>query len=152
MENNPLRVYNNVIEMIGSTPLLRLNTVPKDHGVKCNIFGKLEGYNPGGSIKDRIGLNMIRDKEKKKEIKKGDVVVECSSGNTAMGLALVSALRGYGCIITIPDKMSIMKVNRLKAIGAEVHVCPTDACSKDPENYHNKAHHIGDKLNHHFIN
>ncbi len=151
MENNPKRVYNSIDQCIGSTPMVRLNKVPKNHGVLSQIYVKLEGCNPGGSVKDRIGLNMILEAEKKGLLKKGDTIVESSSGNTGMGLALIGRLRGYKVIITIPDKMSNEKVNRIRAIGAEVIVCPTELDHHHPESYTGLAHALGEKPGYYYV-
>lgn len=152
MIDNPLKVYKSVLEMIGKTPLVKLNRVPQMHGVKCQIWGKVEGTNPGGSIKDRIGLNMIEKAEERGELKEGNVIVESTSGNTGMGLALTSCIKGYKTIITIPDKMSLEKINRLKAVNSEVHICPTELDHHHPESYTGKAHEISKRDNIYYPN
>ncbi len=133
--------------MIGNTPMIKLNKILKEHNIKCQVYCKFEGANPGGSIKDRIAHNMMNNAEKKNLLKVGDQVIESTSGNTGMGLTLVSAIKGYKQVITIPDKMSNDKVNRLKLMGAKVHVCPTEANSCDPRSYKGLAHKIADEPN-----
>ncbi len=152
MEINLKRVYNNITETIGSTPMIKLNLVPKIYNVNCQMYGKLEMFNPGESIKDRIALKMILDAEEKGLIKKGDTIIEASAGNTGMGLALVGKQRGYKVIITIPDMMSNEKINRLKALGAEVVVCPTERSHADHDSYCGIAHTLSKKPNHFYIN
>src|SRR5438552_9387567 len=125
--------YESVLETIGWTPLIRLTRVTK--GTRTPVYAKAEFFNPGGSIKDRIGLPIILAAEKSGELKPGGVVVEATSGNTGIGLALAAALRGYKCIFTMPDKMSQEKVRLLKAFGAEVIVTPTAVPPDHPDNY-----------------
>ena len=135
MENNPKRIYNDVAELMGNTPLLRLNKYPKSRGVDCQLFCKLEQFNPGGSIKDRVGYNMVKQAQKDGIIKKGDTVIESTSGNTGMGILLASICEGFNTMITIPDKFSNEKICRLASLGAEVIVTPCEADHHDPENY-----------------
>ncbi|MDP3544018.1 MAG: cystathionine beta-synthase [Elusimicrobiota bacterium] len=129
--------YENVLEAIGNTPLIRLNRLAK--GLKPRIYVKAEFMNPGGSVKDRIGVAMIDDAERKGLLKPGGTIVEGTSGNTGIGLALVAALRGYKLIFTITDKQSREKINLLKALGAEVIVCPTAVEPEDPRSYYSVA-------------
>ena len=129
--------YENVLEAIGNTPLIRLNRLTK--GLKPRIYVKAEFMNPGGSVKDRIGVAMIDDAERKGLLKPGGTIVEGTSGNTGIGLALVAALRGYKLIFTITDKQSREKINLLKALGAEVIVCPTAVEPEDPRSYYSVA-------------
>ena len=117
-------IKNNVLEAIGNTPLVRLNSVTKD--VNARIYAKLEFMNPGGSIKDRMAIYIIDDAEKKGLLKPGGTIIENTSGNTGVGLAIAAAVKGYKTIFTIPDKMSREKIDLLKAFGAEVIVTPTD--------------------------
>lgn len=125
--------YDNVLDTVGWTPLIRLNRVTD--GAKTPIYAKAEFFNPGGSVKDRIGLAMIEAYEKEGKLKKGGTIVEGTSGNTGVGLAIAAAIKGYKCIFTMPDKMSNEKVRLLKAFGAEVIVTPTAVPSDHPDNY-----------------
>jgi cystathionine beta-synthase len=129
--------YENVLEAIGNTPLIRLNRLAA--GLKPKIYVKAEFMNPGGSVKDRIGVSMIDAAEKSGQLKPGGTIVEGTSGNTGIGLALVAALRGYKLIFTITDKQSREKINLLKALGAEVIVCPTNVEPEDPRSYYSVA-------------
>jgi cysteine synthase A len=115
-------VFNNVLETIGKTPLIRLNTLTKD--LKCTVLAKTESRNPGGSIKDRICLSMISEAEKQGLVKQGTVIIEPTSGNTGIGLAMVSAVKGYHLILTMPETMSVERRNLLKAYGAELVLTP----------------------------
>jgi cystathionine beta-synthase len=132
--------YENILEAIGGTPLIRMNRLAK--GLKPRIYIKAEFMNPGGSVKDRIGVAMIDDAERRGLLKPGGTIVEGTSGNTGIGLALVAALRGYKLIFTITDKQSREKINLLKALGAEVIVCPTAVEPEDPRSYYS----VADKL------
>ena len=115
--------YEDVLGTIGWTPLIRLNRVTQ--GIRTPVFGKAEIFNPGGSVKDRIGLPIVRRAEQSGALKKGGTIVEATSGNTGIGLALAAAIRGYRCIFTMPDKMSQEKARLLRAYGAEVIITPT---------------------------
>lgn len=130
-------VYDNVLDAIGRTPLIKLNklTGPND----ATVYVKCEFMNPGGAIKDRMALHMIRKAEAEGHLKPGGTIVENTSGNTGFGLAMVAAVRGYKCIFTMPDKMSTEKVNRLKAMGAQVVVTPTNVPADDPRSYYETA-------------
>ena len=127
------RPYDNVLETIGWTPLIRLHRVAR--GIRTPVYGKAEFFNPGGSVKDRIGLPIIERAEREGKLKPGGTIVEGTSGNTGVGLALAAALRGYKCVFTLPDKMSQEKVRLLKAFGAEVIVTPTAVPPDHPDNY-----------------
>jgi len=128
---------NNILEAVGRTPLIRLHRIAL--GLKPQIWIKAEMLNPGGSVKDRIGITMIDDAEKKGLLKPGGTIIEGTSGNTGMGLALVAAVRGYKCVFTTTDKQSKEKVDLLKALGAEVIVCPTAVEPADPRSYYSVA-------------
>jgi cystathionine beta-synthase len=128
---------NTILETIGRTPLIRLNRITADY--KPQIWIKAEMLNPGGSVKDRIGTTMIDDAEKKGLLKPGGTIIEGTSGNTGMGLALIAAVRGYKCVFTTTDKQSKEKVDLLKALGAEVIVCPTAVDPEDPRSYYSIA-------------
>ncbi len=128
-----LGFFNDITESIGNTPLVRLNNVSKQF--QPTILAKLEFLNPGGSVKDRIGLAMVIDAEKKGFLRKRSLIVEPSSGNTGVGLALAAITRGYKLIVTMPDKMSLEKKRLLEAYGAKVIVCPTNVPLSDPRHY-----------------
>ena len=128
---------NHILEAVGHTPLVRLNRIAKD--LLPQIYIKAEFLNPGGSVKDRIGLTMIDDAERRGLLKPGGTIIEGTSGNTGMGLALVAAVRGYKCVFTTTDKQSKEKVDLLKALGAEVIVCPTAVEPEDPRSYYSVA-------------
>ena len=128
-----IRFHGNILETIGNTPLVKLNRIAQ--GYKPHIFVKVEFFNPGGSIKDRIGLVMIEEAEREGRLKTGGTIVEATSGNTGMGLAIAAALKGYRCVFTMPDKMSIEKIRLLRAFGAEVIVTPTAVPHESPESY-----------------
>jgi len=135
-----MRYAEDILETIGNTPLIRLRHVTD--GLRPLILAKCEFFNPGGSVKDRIGIAMIEEAERKGLLKPGGTIVEPTSGNTGMGLALVAALKGYRCIFTIPDKQSREKVNLLKAFGARVVVCPTAVPPEHPDSYYKVAERI----------
>ncbi|MFT6856460.1 MAG: cystathionine beta-synthase [Cyclobacteriaceae bacterium] len=132
-----MHYYENLIDTIGNTPLVKLNSVNK--GVIGTILVKVEYFNPGNSIKDRIALKMILDAEEKGILKPGGTIIEGTSGNTGMGLALVAIARGYKCIFTLADKQSPEKMDILRAVGAEVIVCPTNVSPDDPRSYYSVA-------------
>jgi cystathionine beta-synthase len=140
MSDPRLRVYESVLETIGWTPLIRLSRLGA--GIRTRIYGKAEYANPGASVKDRIGLAIIEDAERRGELKPGGTIVEGTSGNTGVGLAIAASLKGYRCIFTMPDKMSQEKVRLLKAYGAEVVITPTAVPPDHPDNYVMKAKHI----------
>src|SRR6185437_3646665 len=127
----------NILDAIGRTPLIRLNRLTKD--VQPPIYVKADYLNPGGSVKDRIGIWMIDEAERKGKLKPGGTIIECTSGNTGMGLALVAVVKGYKCIFTTTDKQSKEKADILKALGAEVIVCPTNVEPEDPRSYYSVA-------------
>ena len=127
-------VHENVLKVIGNTPIVRLNRVVQ--GVPANFYAKLEFMNPGGSIKDRIGWYMIEDAERKGLLKPGGTIVEGTSGNTGVGLAIAAAIKGYKCIFVLPDKMSNEKIKNLRAFGAKVVVTPTAVEPEDPRSYY----------------
>ncbi|RMG22596.1 MAG: cysteine synthase A [Methanobacteriota archaeon] len=138
-----MKISENVLQAIGNTPLVKLNKIPAE--TPANMFAKLEFVNPAGSIKDRMALFMIEDAEKKGLLKPGGVIVENSSGNTGAALAMIAAVKGYRCIITMPDKMSDEKKNLMKAFGAEVIVTPTDVPADSPESYYSVARRIAEE-------
>jgi cystathionine beta-synthase len=140
MSHPHLRPYQSVLETIGWTPLIHLERVTA--GVRTPVYGKAEYANPGGSVKDRIGLAIIEDAERKGELKPGGTIVEGTSGNTGVGLAIAAAIKGYHCVFTMPDKMSQEKVRLLKAYGAEVVITPTAVPPDHPDHYVMKAKQI----------
>lgn len=144
-------VYENVVAAIGQTPLIRMNKIPKDNDIACQLFAKCDFFNPGGSSKDRIGSFMIEAAEKEGKIKPGDTLVESTSGNTGIGLALSAIIKNYKLIITIPDKMSSEKINTLKAMGAQVIVCPTAVPHEHPDSYVATAKRLGAQPHHFHI-
>eukprot|EP01112_Ceratiomyxa_fruticulosa_P008991 TRINITY_DN2339_c0_g1_i1.p1 TRINITY_DN2339_c0_g1~~TRINITY_DN2339_c0_g1_i1.p1 ORF type:complete len:492 (-),score=97.56 TRINITY_DN2339_c0_g1_i1:57-1532(-) len=127
------KILPNILHNIGETPLVRINSVSKP--LKCELLAKCEFFNAGGSVKDRIGLRMVEDAEKTGRIKPGDTLIEPTSGNTGIGLALAAALKGYKMIITLPEKMSQEKVDVLKALGAQIIRTPTEAAFDSPESH-----------------
>ncbi|MGN9764541.1 cystathionine beta-synthase [Micromonospora sp. SD12] len=135
-----MRYYDNVVELIGNTPLVRLRNVTA--GIQATVLAKVEYLNPGGSVKDRIALRMVEDAEKAGLLQPGGTIVEPTSGNTGVGLALVAQLRGYKCVFVCPDKVSQDKQDVLRAYGAEVVVCPTAVAPEDPRSYYN----VSDRL------
>src|SRR3954452_5386353 len=140
MSERNRKPYDNVLETIGWTPMIRLNKV--NRGIRTPVFVKAEFFNPGGSIKDRIGLPIIEKAERDGTLKPGGTIVEGTSGNTGIGLAIAAALKGYRCIFTMPDKMSQEKVRPLKEFGAEVVITPTAVPPDHPDNYVMKAKQI----------
>jgi len=144
-----MRIYSNIIEMIGRTPMLRINRL--DAG-PCELYVKLESMNPGGSIKDRIGLSMIEEAEKRGELKPGSTIVEATAGNTGLGLALVAAQKGYRLILVLPDKMSQEKIFNLRALGAEVVLTRSDVGKGHPEYYQDLGAAIAKRMGAYFIN
>lgn len=135
-----LRVYDNILETIGNTPLVRLHKIDRD--LACPLYAKVEFFNPGGSVKDRIGLNIITEAETAGRLKPGGTVVEATSGNTGVGLAIACALKGYKTVFVMPDKMSLEKIQLLRAFGARVVITPTAVAPEDPRSYYNVARRI----------
>jgi cystathionine beta-synthase len=136
--------YNSIIETIGNTPLVKLNKVTK--GIKGTILAKVEYFNPGNSVKDRMAIKMLEDAEKAGKIKPGGTIIEGTSGNTGMGLALAAISKGYKCIFTMSDKQSQEKINILRAVGAEVIVCPTNVTPEDPRSYYSVAKRLNQEI------
>lgn len=129
--------YNNILETIGRTPLIRLNQITK--GLSPTVFAKCEGFNPGHSAKDRIAIHMIETAEAKGTLKPGGTLIEATSGNTGFSLAMVAAIKGYKCLLTVTSKVSQEKIDMLEAMGAEVIVCPKEAKPDDPRSYYMMA-------------
>lgn len=126
-------VLPNILHTVGNTPMVKLNKIPQSMGIKCDMYVKCEFFNPGGSVKDRIGYRMVEDAERQGILKPGCTIIEPTSGNTGIGLALASAVKGYRCIIVMPEKMSNEKVDTLRALGAEIIRTPTAASFDSPE-------------------
>lgn len=138
-----MKVYNNILETIGNTPLVKLNKLTK--GVKAAVYAKVETTNPGNSVKDRMALKMIEDAEKEGKIKPGGTVIEGTSGNTGMGLALACIIKGYKLICVLNDKQSKEKMDILRAVGAEVVVCPTAVDPSDPRSYYSVSKRLAEE-------
>ncbi|MGM0739089.1 MAG: cystathionine beta-synthase [Bacteroidota bacterium] len=136
--------YSSIVETIGNTPLVQLNKVAR--GQKGTLLAKVEFFNPGNSVKDRIALKMIEDAERSGKLKTGGTIIEGTSGNTGMGLALVAAVKGYKCIFTTTDKQSMEKVNLLRALGCEVQICPTNVDPDDPRSYYSVARRLNEEI------
>ncbi|MDQ3190091.1 MAG: pyridoxal-phosphate dependent enzyme [Bacteroidota bacterium] len=136
--------YNNILETIGNTPLVKLNKVTK--GIKATVLAKVETFNPGNSIKDRMAVKMVEDAEKAGFIKPGGTIIEGTSGNTGMGLALACIVKGYRLICTMPDKQSKEKMDMLRAVGAEVIVTPTNVSADDPRSYYSVARKLANEI------
>ncbi len=146
-----MKYYENILGIVGNTPLVKLNKITKD--VNATILAKLEFMNPGGSVKDRMAVYMVEKAVKNGLLKPGGTIVEATSGNTGIGLAMYAAVKGFKAIFTIPDKMSQEKINLLKAFGAEVIVCPTAVPPDSPESYYEVAKKIHRETpNSYFVN
>ena len=135
---------NNILETIGNTPLIRLNKITKD--IPANVLAKVDYFNPGNSIKDRMAVKMVEVAEKEGKLKPGGTIIEGTSGNTGMGLALVACVKGYKCIFVTTDKQSKEKADILKAVGAEVIVCPTNVLPEDPRSYYSVAKRLAKEI------
>ncbi|MEM1055058.1 MAG: pyridoxal-phosphate dependent enzyme [Bacteroidota bacterium] len=136
--------HDTILGTIGNTPLVRINTLAAD--LPCTVLAKVEFFNPGASVKDRIGLAMVEDAEAKGLLKPGGTIIEGTSGNTGFGLALVAIAKGYRCIFTTTDKQSQAKIDSLKALGAEVIVCPTAVAPEDPRSYYSVAKRLSQEI------
>lgn len=137
-------IKNNILETIGNTPLIKLNKIT--HHLPCQVLAKVDYFNPGNSIKDRMAVKMIEVAEKEGKLKPGGTIIECTSGNTGMGLALAACIKGYKCIFTTTDKQSKEKADILKAVGAEVIVCPTNVEPDDPRSYYSVARRLAKEI------
>ncbi|MFN5478195.1 MAG: pyridoxal-phosphate dependent enzyme [Sphingobacteriales bacterium] len=137
-------IKQHILETIGNTPLIRLNKITKD--LPCQVVAKVDYFNPGNSIKDRMALKMVEVAEKEGKLKPGGTIIECTSGNTGMGLALAAIVKGYKCIFTTTDKQSKEKMDILKAVGAEVIVCPTNVEPDDPRSYYSVARRLAREI------
>jgi cystathionine beta-synthase len=143
-----MKICNNILEAIGNTPMVRLNKIIGD--TPATVLAKVETFNPGNSIKDRMALKMIEDAEKAGLLKPGGTIIEGTSGNTGMGLAIAAIVKGYKCIFTTTDKQSKEKVDALRAFGAEVIVCPTNVEPEDPNSYYSVAKRLNKEIENSF--
>jgi cystathionine beta-synthase len=130
-----MKFYPDILGLIGNTPMVKINTITKKHKIKAQVFAKMESLNPGYSVKDRIGISMIEWAEREGVLKKGGTIIEATSGNTGIGLALTAAVRGYKCIFILTDKVSVEKMRYLKSLGADIVVCPSAAKHGTPDHY-----------------
>jgi cystathionine beta-synthase len=137
-----MKFHDNILSLIGNTPLVKINHLTRQHGIKAQVFAKMENLNPGFSVKDRIGISMIEDAEKDGTLKPGGTIVEATSGNTGIGLAIAAAVRGYKCVFILTDKVSMEKSRYLKSLGADVVVCPSAAKHGTPDHYVETARRI----------
>lgn len=139
-----LQVYNNVLQLIGNTPLIQLSTITD--GFHGEFYAKVEAFNPGHSSKDRIALYIIEEAEKKGILKPGDTIIETTSGNTGFSLAMVSIIKGYGCILAVSSKSSPDKIDMLKTMGAKVYVCPANVSADDSRSYYQVAKRLHEEI------
>ena len=137
-------IYTTILDTIGNTPIVKLHRIGQE--LECDLFAKCEFFNPAGSVKDRIGWRMVEDAERSGRIKPGDTLIEPTSGNTGQGLALAAAVKGYRCIIVMPEKMSQEKQIAIEALGAEIVRTPTDAAWDDPESHISVSKRLNDEI------
>ena len=137
-------IYNTILETIGNTPIIKLQRIGQE--LECGLYAKCEFFNPAGSVKDRIGWRMVKDAERSGRIKPGDTLIEPTSGNTGQGIALAAAVKGYRCIIVMPDKMSREKQIAIEALGAEIVRTPTEAAWDDPESHISVSKKLNDEI------
>lgn len=138
-------IHDSILDTIGNTPMIRMDRIAKKYGIPGTLLGKVEYFNPGHSVKDRMALKMVEDAEKAGKIKPGGTIIECTSGNTGMGLALAAIVKGYKLICTTSDKQSKEKMDVLRAMGAEVVVCPTNVAPDDPRSYYKVAERLAEE-------
>ena len=129
--------HTSILDAIGQTPLVQINLLAE--GICCPVLAKVEAMNPTGSVKDRIGVLLVEEAEASGKLRPGGVIIECTSGNTGAGLAIVAIAKGYRCIFTTTDKQSEEKITLLRALGAEVRVCPANVAPEDPRSYYSVA-------------
>ena len=139
-----MKYADNILETIGNTPLVKINRLTAD--LPCLVLAKYETFNPGNSVKDRMALKMVEDAEAAGLLKPGGTIVEGTSGNTGMGLALAAIVKGYRMICVINDKQSQEKIDILRAVGCKVHVCPTDVAPEDPRSYYSTARRLAEEI------
>jgi cystathionine beta-synthase len=144
-----MELKNNILETIGNTPLVRLNRITRE--LPCPVYAKVEYFNPGNSIKDRMAVKMVEVAEKEGKLKPGGTIIECTSGNTGLGLAMAAVVKGYKCIFATTDKQSQSKVDILRALGAEVIVCPTNVEPEDPRSYYSTAARLAREIPNSFL-
>jgi len=149
LEFKKMDVKNNILETIGNTPLVRLNKITRE--LPCEVFAKVEYFNPGNSIKDRMAVKMVEVAEAEGKLKPGGTIIECTSGNTGLGLAMAAVVRGYKSIFATTDKQSQSKVDILRALGAEVIVCPTNVEPEDPRSYYSVAARLAREIPNSFL-
>ena len=137
-------IYNTILDTIGNTPIVKLHRIGQE--LECDLYAKCEFFNPAGSVKDRIGWRMVKDAERSGRIKPGDTLIEPTSGNTGQGIALAAAVKGYRCIIVMPDKMSQEKQIAIEALGAEIVRTPTEAAWDDPESHISVSKKLNDEI------
>jgi len=137
-------IYENILETIGRTPMIRMNALAND--IPGEVYAKVEYFNPGHSTKDRMALKMVEDAERDGRLKPGGTIIECTSGNTGMGLALAAVIKGYRLICTMSDKQSKEKMDVLRALGAEIHVCPTNVAPDHPDSYYSVARRLNSEI------
>ncbi|SDZ94854.1 Pyridoxal-phosphate dependent enzyme [Bizionia paragorgiae] len=137
-------VYDNVLDLIGNTPLIKLKKITSD--CKGSFLAKVEAFNPGHSAKDRIALHIIEQAEKRGILKPGDTIIETTSGNTGFSIAMVSVLKGYDCILAVSSKSSPDKIDMLKTMGAKVYVCPANVAADDPRSYYKVAQRLHEEI------
>lgn len=141
-----MKFYNDILSLIGNTPLVKINNLADRHGIKAQMFAKMENLNPGFSVKDRIGISMIEAAEKEGILKKGGTIIEATSGNTGIGLAMAAAVKGYKCVFVLTEKASVEKSRYLKALGADVVICPAAAKPGTPDHYVETARRIASEM------
>ncbi len=139
-------ICDSILDTIGNTPMIRMDRIAKKYGIPGTLLAKVEYFNPGHSVKDRMALKMIEDAEKEGKLKPGGTIIECTSGNTGMGLALASVIKGYKLICTTSDKQSKEKFDVLKAMGAEVVICPTNVAPDDERSYYKVAERLSKEI------
>ena len=141
-----MKFYSDIIGLVGNTPLVKINTLAEQHGIRAQMFAKMENLNPGFSVKDRIGISMIEAAERDGILKKGGTIIEATSGNTGIGLALAAAVKGYKCIFVLTEKASVEKSRYLKSLGADVVICPAAAKPGTPDHYVETAKRIASEM------
>ena len=141
-----MKFYSDILGLIGNTPLVKINRITEQHGIKAQVYAKMENLNPGYSVKDRIGISMIEAAERDGILKPGGTIVEATSGNTGIGLALAAAVKGYKCIFVLTDKASFEKLRYLKSLGADIVVCPAAAKAGTPDHYVETARRIASEM------